>query len=41
VHLHGAAGDALAAARGPVGITASDCIAAARDVFNRAQSRSG
>jgi hydroxyethylthiazole kinase-like uncharacterized protein yjeF len=41
VHLHGAAGDALAAARGSVGITASDCITAARNVFNRAQSCSG
>ena len=35
VHLHGAAGDALASANGPVGLTASDVIAAARTLFNR------
>jgi hydroxyethylthiazole kinase-like uncharacterized protein yjeF len=38
VHLHGAAGDALAASRGQIGITASECIAAARCLFNEAQS---
>ena len=36
VHLHGAAGDEIAAARhGAVGITASDVITAARTLFNR------
>jgi hydroxyethylthiazole kinase-like uncharacterized protein yjeF len=39
VHLHGAAGDALAAAQGQLGITASECIAAARKLFNQAQTR--
>jgi hydroxyethylthiazole kinase-like uncharacterized protein yjeF len=38
VHLHGAAGDALAAAQGQLGITASECIAAARKLFNQAQT---
>ncbi len=37
VHLHGAAGDALAAEEGQVGITASRCIAAARKLFNQAR----
>ena len=38
VHLHGAAGDELAAgAHGPIGITASEVIAAARTLFNRAR----
>src|SRR5258706_1104804 len=36
VHLHGAAGDALAAAQGQLGMTASECIAAARKLLNRA-----
>ena len=36
VHLHGAAGDALAAGpQGLVGITASEVIAGARTLFNR------
>jgi NAD(P)H-hydrate repair Nnr-like enzyme with NAD(P)H-hydrate dehydratase domain len=39
VHLHGAAGDAIAAAHGQIGITASECIAAARNLFNTAQFR--
>ena len=39
VHLHGAAGDALAAgAHGLVGMTASDVITAARALFNRERS---
>jgi hydroxyethylthiazole kinase-like uncharacterized protein yjeF len=37
VHLHGAAGDALAAEQGKIGITASECITAARKLFNHAQ----
>jgi NAD(P)H-hydrate epimerase len=36
VRLHGAAGDALAAAQGQIGITASECITAARRLFNHA-----
>ena len=36
VHLHGAAGDALAAAQGQLGMTASECIVAARILLNRA-----
>jgi hydroxyethylthiazole kinase-like uncharacterized protein yjeF len=35
VHLHGAAGDALASSQGPIGMTASACIAAARQVLNQ------
>jgi hydroxyethylthiazole kinase-like uncharacterized protein yjeF len=35
VHLHGAAGDAVAAAQGAVGMTASECITAARRLLNR------
>ena len=35
VCLHGAAGDALAAAQGQLGMTASECIAAARSLLNR------
>jgi ADP-dependent NAD(P)H-hydrate dehydratase / NAD(P)H-hydrate epimerase len=36
VHLHGAAGDALAAgAHGPIGMTATDVVTAARTLFNR------
>ena len=38
VHLHGAAGDAVAAENGQTGITASECIAAARRLFNRARN---
>lgn len=38
VHLHGAAGDALAAEQGQIGITASECIAAARELLNCARS---
>jgi hydroxyethylthiazole kinase-like uncharacterized protein yjeF len=35
VHLHGAAADAaVAAGRGPVGLTAGECIDAARQVYN-------
>lgn len=34
VHLHGAAGDAVAAESGRVGTTASECIAAARRLLN-------
>jgi len=37
VHLHGAAGDALAAAQGQIGMTASECITAARSLLNRAR----
>lgn len=36
VHLHGAAGDLVAAAHGQRGITASECITAARQLLNRA-----
>jgi hydroxyethylthiazole kinase-like uncharacterized protein yjeF len=36
VHLHGAAGDALAATNGQVGMTAGECITAARKLLNRA-----
>jgi hydroxyethylthiazole kinase-like uncharacterized protein yjeF len=40
VHLHGAAADALVAAgSGPVGITASEVIAAARALLNRERTR--
>jgi hydroxyethylthiazole kinase-like uncharacterized protein yjeF len=40
VHLHGAAGDALADSdHGQIGITASAVIAAARTLFNRARGR--
>ncbi len=35
VHLHGSAGDALAATQGAVGMTASECITAARRLFNQ------
>ncbi len=35
VHLHGSAGDALAAAQGAVGMTASECIIAARSLLNQ------
>jgi hydroxyethylthiazole kinase-like uncharacterized protein yjeF len=35
VHLHGAAGDALAATQGQLGMTASECITAARNLLNR------
>ena len=38
VHLHGAAGDALAAGHGQIGMTASECITAARKLFNAARS---
>ena len=38
VHLHGAAGDALAASQGQTGMTASECIGAARSLLNRAQA---
>ena len=38
VHLHGAAGDALAAGHGQIGMTASECITAARELFNAARS---
>ncbi|MDB5812166.1 MAG: yjeF-like protein hydroxyethylthiazole kinaserelated protein [Betaproteobacteria bacterium] len=34
VHLHGAAGDALAGAVGKIGMTASECITAARRLLN-------
>jgi len=36
VHLHGAAGDALSAAHGQIGMTAGECIAAARTLLNHA-----
>jgi ADP-dependent NAD(P)H-hydrate dehydratase / NAD(P)H-hydrate epimerase len=36
VHLHGAAGDALRAAHGQIGMTAGECIAAARTLLNHA-----
>jgi hypothetical protein len=37
VHLHGAAADALLAARGgPIGITGAEVIEAARELLNRA-----
>jgi hydroxyethylthiazole kinase-like uncharacterized protein yjeF len=36
VHLHGAAGDALSAAHGQIGMTAGECIAVARALFNHA-----
>ncbi len=35
VHLHGAAGDAVAASQGPIGMTASACIGAARQLLNK------
>jgi hydroxyethylthiazole kinase-like uncharacterized protein yjeF len=35
VHLHGSAGDEVAAAHGAVGITASECIAAGRRLLNK------
>jgi hydroxyethylthiazole kinase-like uncharacterized protein yjeF len=42
VHLHGAAADALVAdGIGPVGITASEVIVAARRLFNRGRHHSG